>query len=234
VSTLPFDLVIFDCDGVLVDSESITNRVFAAMLNEIGLRVTLADMFDRFVGHSMAHCLGLIEEMLGHPPPPEFAEEYRRRTRRELEDHLRPVRGVENAIREIAALGLSMCVASSGDHDKMRTTLGTTGLLRYFDGRLFSVTEVERGKPNPDVFLYAARRMGVEAERTAVVEDTGVGVRAGVAAGMTVFGYAEFTQPSQLVAAGAALTVREMHLLPELVRTWRRGKATASDVTAAQ
>jgi beta-phosphoglucomutase-like phosphatase (HAD superfamily) len=135
---------------------------------------------------------------------------------------------VENAIREIAAFPLSMCVASSGDHDKMRTTLGTTGLLHYFDGRLFSVTEVERGKPHPDVFLYAARRMGVEPERAAVVEDTSVGVRAGAAAGMTVFGYAEFTQPSQLIAAGAARTFGEMHLLPELVRTWRRGGCDVS------
>jgi HAD superfamily hydrolase (TIGR01509 family) len=218
VSRPPLELVIFDCDGVLVDSESITNRVFAAMLNEIGLRVTLTDMFERFVGHSMAHCLVLIEEMLGHPPPPEFVEEYRRRTRRELEEHLRPVRDVESAIRAIAALPLAMCVASSGDHEKMRTTLGTTGLLRYFDGRLFSVTEVERGKPHPDVFLYAARRMGVEPGRAVVVEDTAVGVRAGVAAGMTVFGYAEFTPPSQLVAAGAARTFREMRILPDLVR----------------
>jgi FMN phosphatase YigB (HAD superfamily) len=110
VSPLPFDLVIFDCDGVLVDSESITNRLFAAMLNEIGLRVTLADMFERFVGHSMAHGLGLIEDMLGHPPPPEFAEEYQRRTRSELEQHLRPVRDEESAIRAIAAFPLAMCV----------------------------------------------------------------------------------------------------------------------------
>ena len=227
MSSLPFELIIFDCDGVLVDSESITNRVFAAMLNEIGLQVTLADMFERFVGHSMAYCLVLIEEMLGHPPPAEFAEEYRRRTRRELEAHLRPVKGVENAIQAIAAVPLAMCVASSGDHEKMRTTLGTTGLLRYFDGRLFSVTEVERGKPHPDVFLYAAGRMAVKPECTVVVEDTAVGVRAGVAAGMTVFGYAEFTSASQLVAAGAAETFREMPVLPDLVRSWRRGDAAA-------
>jgi HAD superfamily hydrolase (TIGR01509 family) len=225
MSRLTFDLVIFDCDGVLVDSESITNRVFAAMLNEIGLPVTLADMFERFVGHSMVDCLTMIEEMLGHPPPAGFTEEYRRRTRRELEEHLRPVRDVESAIRTIAALPVLMCVASSGDHEKMRTTLGKTGLLPHFDGRLYSVTEVERGKPHPDVFLYAARRMGVAPERVAVVEDTGVGVRAGVAAGMTVFGYAEFTPPSQLVAAGAAQTFSEMRLLPELVRSWRRSAA---------
>lgn len=231
MSASPFELVIFDCDGVLVDSESITNRVFAAMLNEIGLPVTLADMFERFVGHSMAQCLVLIEEMLGHPPPAEFAEEYRRRTRRELEEHLRPVRGVESAIRAIAALPLPMCVASSGDHEKMRTTLGTTGLLRYFDGRLFSVTEVERSKPHPDVFLHAASRMGVEPERTVVVEDTAVGVRAGASAGMTVFGYAEFTPPAQLLAVGAACTFREMHILPDLVRSWRRGVGATGEIT---
>jgi beta-phosphoglucomutase-like phosphatase (HAD superfamily) len=89
----PFDLVIFDCDGVLVDSESITNRVFAAMLNEIGLRLTLADMFERFVGHSMAHCLGLIEEMLGHPPPPDVGAAVTFREMNSLPDLVRSWRG---------------------------------------------------------------------------------------------------------------------------------------------
>jgi HAD superfamily hydrolase (TIGR01509 family) len=178
-------LVIFDCDGVLVDSERVTNRVFAEMLNELGLPVTLDDLFERFVGHSMAQCLTLITEMLGHPPPASFAEEYRARTRAALAAELVATPGVEEALDRIQ---LPYCVASSGDHDKMRMTLSITGLWPRFAGRLFSVTEVPRGKPFPDVFLLAAARFGVHPSACVVVEDTPIGVSAGGAAGMTVFG----------------------------------------------
>ena len=189
----PLELVIFDCDGVLVDSERVTNRVFAEMLNELGLPVTLDDMFARFVGHSMTQCLDLIADMLGHLPPTNFVDEYRTRTRAALQSELVATPGVEDALDRIR---LPYCVASSGDHEKMRTTLGITGLWPRFEGRLFSVTEVPRGKPFPDVFLFAASRLGVNPSACAVVEDTPVGVTAGVAAGMTVFGYAAPTGAS--------------------------------------
>ena len=208
------ELVIFDCDGVLVDSERVTNRIFAAMLNELGLSVTLEDMFARFVGHSMTQCLDLITEMLGRPPAANFLDEYRSRTRAALETDLLPTPGVEEALERIR---LPCCVASSGDHEKMRITLGITGLWPRFEGRLFSVTEVPRGKPFPDVFLLAASRLGANPSACAVVEDAPVGVKAGVAAGMRVFGYAALTPAHRLLEAGAQVTFEHMRELPGLL-----------------
>jgi HAD superfamily hydrolase (TIGR01509 family) len=209
-----FDLVIFDCDGVLVDSERIINQVFADMLNEIGLPVTLEDMFEQFVGRSMSQCLELITEMLGAQPPEDFVGNYRRRTTSALLSKLTAVPRIENALDQIQ---LRYCVASSGDHDKMRTTLGITGLLPRFEGKLYSVTEVEKGKPHPDVFLYAAHKQAVAPSSCVVIEDTPTGVKAGIAAGMTVYGYAALTPASRLLEAGAHGTFDDMALLPAII-----------------
>ena len=122
--------------------------------------------------------------------------------------------GIHDVINK---LELSYCVASSGEHEKMQTTLGITGLLPYFVGKLFSVTEVARGKPYPDVFLYAAEKIGVIPERCVVVEDTPIGVKAGVAAGMTVFGYAPLMNRERLREAGASVVFNDMKLLPALL-----------------
>ncbi len=210
-----FDLVIFDCDGVLVDSEPIANVVLAEMLNNLGLKVTLEDMFRDFMGRSMSTCLQIIQARLGKSPPPGFVEELNRRTGIALSENLRPIDGIEYDLDQIS---IPYCAASSGDHEKMTLTLGLTGLLDRFNGRLFSVTEVARGKPHPDVFLYAAERMGADPARTAVVEDTEVGVRAGAAAGMTVFGYAQLSDPSTLTNAGA-IVFNGMNQLPELLHS---------------
>jgi HAD superfamily hydrolase (TIGR01509 family) len=210
-----FELVVLDCDGVLVDSEPIANVIFAEMLNNLGLEVTLEDMFRDFMGRSMTTCLQTIRDRLGTPPPTGFVEELKRRTSAALSENLRPVYGIECALDRIS---IPYCVASSGDHEKMTLTLGLTGLLDRFDGRLFSATEVERGKPHPDLFLYAAERMGADPARTAVVEDSEVGVRAGVTAGMTVFGYARLSDPLTLTDAGA-IVFDSMKQLPELLRS---------------
>jgi HAD superfamily hydrolase (TIGR01509 family) len=214
-----FELLIFDCDGVLVDSERITNRVFAQMLQELGLAVTLDEMFERFVGRSMAHCLEIIAGLLGHMPPPDFVDNYHVRTRAALVSELKPIPGIIDALNQIE---LPYCVASSGDHDKMRMTLGMTGLLPRFEGRLFSVKEVAHSKPAPDVYLYAASKFGVEPQACAVVEDTPIGVAAGVAAGMTVYGYAALTPASRLISAGAHHTFIDMADLPKLLRIGSR------------
>lgn len=209
-----FQLLIFDCDGVLVDSERITNRVFAEMLNELGFPATLEHMFEHFVGHSMPQCLEKITALLGAAPPEGFVADYRRRTTAALQVELVPVSGIEAAL---ARIYLPCCVASSGDHDKMRTTLGITGLLPRFEGRLFSVTEVAAPKPAPDVFLYAAGCCGVAPRDCVVVEDTPTGVRAAVAAGMTVYGYAALTPPRRLLEAGAHQVFTSMENLPALL-----------------
>jgi len=210
-----FDLVIFDCDGVLVDSELITNRIFAGMLNEMGIPVSLDDMFEQFVGRSMPQCLELTAELLGRPVPDGFLPEFQARTAAALKSELKAVPDIEEVL---ATMGIPFCVASSGTHEKMHTTLGVTGLLPKFQGKMYSVTEVAKSKPAPDVFLYAARQSGVDASACAVIEDTPTGVRAGVAAGMTVFGYCALTPQQRLIAAGAHYTFECMRDLPELIR----------------
>jgi HAD superfamily hydrolase (TIGR01509 family) len=197
-----------------VDSELITNRVFAGMLNELGIAVTLDDMFEQFVGRSMAQCLELITKMLGHPVPQHFVEEYQRRSATALRSELKAVPDIETVL---AAMRVPYCVASSGSHEKMQTTLGITGLLPQFRGNMYSVTEVAQSKPFPDVFLYAARQQGVAPANCAVIEDTPTGVRAGVAAGMTVFGYCALTPKQRLIEAGAHHTFERMRELPALI-----------------
>jgi HAD superfamily hydrolase (TIGR01509 family) len=209
-----YQLVMFDCDGVLVDSERITNQVFADLLGELGLEFSLADMFEHFVGHSMAQCLDKITGLLGKSPPPDFVATYRARTRHALETQLRPVPGIEEALAQIT---IPSCVVSNGEHEKMRLTLGLTGLLPRFEGKLFSVTEVARPKPAPDVFLYAASCCRVAPRDCVVVEDTPSGVAAAVAAGMTVLGYAAWTPAHWLRAAGADHVFDRMTELPQLV-----------------
>jgi HAD superfamily hydrolase (TIGR01509 family) len=214
VSRARIELVIFDCDGVLVDSEVITSRVFAGMLNELGLRVTLEDMFAKFVGRSIGQCLQTIESLLGRAVPEGFVERYNARIAVALKSDLKAVPGVEAALN---CIQVPYCVASSGTHEKMQMTLGITGLISKFRGRLFSVTEVARPKPFPDVFLHAANSFGVAPAACAVIEDTPTGVAAGVAAGMTVFGFCARTAKHELQHAGAQFTFDNMNALPDLL-----------------
>jgi HAD superfamily hydrolase (TIGR01509 family) len=214
VKTKRFELLIFDCDGVLVDSEMITNRVFAGMLNELGIPVSIEDTFERFVGRSMPQCLEIITGLLGHPVPEGFVEDYTARSRAALKRELKAVPDIETVL---AAVELPFCVASSGSHEKMQTTLGLTGLLPKFQGKMYSVTDVAKPKPFPDVFLHAASRQGVVPSACAVIEDTPTGVRAGVAAGMTVFGYCALTPRARLIEAGAHHTFEHMRDLPSLI-----------------
>ena len=211
-----FDLIIFDCDGVLVDSERVANQVFARVLEqECGLRFSLEQMFDTFVGHSQAQCLAKIETMLGHPPPPALAERYNTDIHHALAQSVEAVSGIEAVLE---SLRLPYCVASSGSHEKMRLTLGRTDLLRFVEGRLYSTSQVERGKPHPDIYLYAAEQMGVsDPGRCAVVEDSPTGISGAVAAGMTVFGFAELAPAHKLESAGAHHIFDKMHDLPKLL-----------------
>ena len=197
--------VIYDCDGVLVDSEPTSNRVLAAVLTEIGLPTTPEESMATFMGRAWASCLAIVEERLGAQPPPDLTERYRA-ARNEALRAVRPVDGVVDALEAIA---LPDCVASSGDHGKMRVTLGATGLLERFEGRIFSALDVPggRGKPAPDLFLHAAERMGFDPATTAVVEDSEPGVEAGLAAGMRVFGY----------RVAAPTTFDDMRELPDLL-----------------
>ena len=211
-----FDLIIFDCDGVLVDSERVANEVFARVLDEVcGLQFTLEDMFDTFVGHSRLQCLQKIEAMIGEPPPPELDRRYQQDINDALAETVQAIDGIESVLRSV---DLPYCVASSGSHDKMKMTLGKTGLMRYVEGRIFSTSDVERGKPHPDIYLHAARRMGVDdPARCLVVEDSPIGVTGAVAAGMRVYGFAELMPAHRLEAAGAHRVFSRMHDLPSLL-----------------
>jgi HAD superfamily hydrolase (TIGR01509 family) len=204
-------LVILDCDGVLVDSEPISNRILAERLTAIGLPTTTEASIRDYMGRSWATCAALIEQRLGRPLPDGFADGYHEELFAALRRDVRPVAGIEAALDAISA---PMCVASSGAHEKIRTSLGTTGLLARFDGRIFSATDVEHGKPAPDLFLHAAAAMGHEPADCVVVEDAPAGVAAGRAAGMTVLGYAALTPASEL--AGATV-FRSMAELPALL-----------------
>ncbi|MCP4470931.1 MAG: HAD family hydrolase [Gammaproteobacteria bacterium] len=213
-----FDLIIFDCDGVLVDSERVANEVFARVLDEVcDLQFTLDDMFDTFVGHSRAQCLQKIEAIIGEPPPPELDLRYQRDINDALEKTVQAIDGIDSVL---GTLPLPYCVASSGSHDKMRMTLGKTGLMRFFDGNIFSTSEVERGKPHPDIYLHAARTMGVaDPARCLVVEDSPIGVTGALAAGMRVFGFAELMPAHRLQASGAHHVFDRMLDLPDLIST---------------
>ncbi len=175
-------------------------------------------MMRTFLGRSLAASLAIIEARLGAPLASGFADEWHAELFAEFRRGVVPIPDVVPVLDALAAAGVPTCVASSGGHDRMRLTLGTSGLLPRFDGRLFSATEVPRGKPFPDVFLHAARRMAVVPTRTAVIEDSVAGATAGVAAGMTVFAYAAGVHADLVeLAATGARTFTAMAELPALL-----------------
>ena len=201
---MPPELVIFDCDGVLVDSERVSNRVLAELLTDLGLPTTQRESMDTYMGSTMAGCVALIEERLGRPVPDGFADHYESERLRALETALSPVPGIEAALDDLAARGIATCVASSNPRTVIERLLHWTGLLPHFAGRLYSaVDDVERGKPHPDVFLFAAERHGVAPERCVVIEDSPRGATGGVAAGMRTLGFARDVSASALLDVGA-------------------------------
>ncbi|GGC86279.1 HAD family hydrolase [Undibacterium terreum] len=212
-----FDLVAFDCDGVLVDSEPITIRVLADLLNELGWKISYEETMHTFVGRSVRDEVAIIEAQIGRPLPSDFLGEFIQRRDRGLHESITPIPGIADAIRHLQDNKIPFCVASGADRAKMHITLGRTGLLPHFDGKMFSGMEVARTKPAPDVYLLAAQTMGVAPARCVVIEDTATGVAAGVAAGMTVFGFAAIADPRLLLAAGATCVFNDMQSLPGLV-----------------
>ncbi|MEJ2115629.1 MAG: HAD family phosphatase [Gammaproteobacteria bacterium] len=197
-----FELVIFDCDGVLVDSERITTIAFSRVLEqECELSFSFEFLLKTFIGKSSQECLNIIEGMLGHKPPQGIEKRFQAEIHKALGESVTKINGIEKALNEIS---IPYCVASGGSHKKMRNTLGRTNLLKYFDGKLFSATDVLCGKPYPDIFLYAASKMGcVKPNQCLVIEDSPLGIKAGVAAGMTVFGFSDLISKQELINAGA-------------------------------
>ncbi|CAN3983447.1 HAD family hydrolase [Kitasatospora purpeofusca] len=210
----PVRLVIFDCDGVLVDSERIAARVQIGLGAELGWPLTEEEVVERFIGRSMASIDEQVAERLGRETADRWWAEFVRRHAEQVDAGLEPVDGLPEALD---AITLPTCVASSGSHEKMAHTLGRTGLHHRFAGRIFSATEVARGKPAPDLFLHAARRMGVPPSACAVVEDSAPGVLAARAAGMRAFGYAGGLTPAARLTGPDTVVFEDMRELPALL-----------------
>jgi HAD superfamily hydrolase (TIGR01509 family) len=208
--------VIFDCDGVLVDSERVAVRVDVQVLARLGWAMTEAEVVERFMGRTDADMVAQVEAYLGRPLPTNWEEPFQHLYRAAFAAELKPVPGILDALDRIA---IPSCVASSGTHERMRYTLGLTGLYPRFAGRIFSASEVARGKPAPDLFLHAADRMGVRPADCAVVEDSRYGVEAARAAGMRAFGYAGGLSPRAWLEGPRTVVFDDMRELPRLLQT---------------
>lgn len=181
--------IIFDCDGTLVDSEVLSNEVLVEAVAEHGLVLSVGEAVSAFRGGRMADCVAHLESRLGRRLPDDFVPALRARTAEAFRTKLRPVAGALELIRWLSARSWKICVASSGPVEKIELSLSLTGLSPFFEDRIFSSYEVGVWKPDPGLFLHAAKAMDVAPEDCAVVEDSLPGIRAGLAAGMTVFAF---------------------------------------------
>jgi len=214
-----FDLIIFDCDGVLVDSEVISCRAHAETLTRHGYPITADQVFDRFLGHSMRKATLEIEAELGRPLPEDFQAQVYAEIFRLFAASLEATPHIEAAL---ATIVMPVCVASSGPPEKISTSLNHVGLYARFAPNIFSAVQVSNGKPAPDLFLFAAEQMKTMPDRCLVIEDSVAGVTAAQAAGMVVFGYhgGSHCRPDTadtLRAAGATVTFDDMRQLPHLI-----------------
>jgi beta-phosphoglucomutase-like phosphatase (HAD superfamily) len=204
-------LVVFDCDGVLVDSEVLSNEVLARMLSEAGLVMSMHESRRRYQGMLLRAIRADAEERLGHPLPDGWVERYERQRGDAFSSSLGPVEGARALVQRCLDAGIDVCVASQGSLEKTERSLTLTGLIDLFGPQArFSAGQVARGKPHPDLFLYAAAAMGAAAEDCVVIEDTPSGVTAGVAAGMRVLGYAGDADAEALTAAGAEVAIQSL------------------------
>ncbi|MGW1493931.1 HAD family hydrolase [Streptomyces sp. NPDC002402] len=211
-----YDLVIFDNDGVLVDSEPISNTILAGYLTELGHPTSYEDSLRDYMGAAVHRIHDIVMERTGQTLPADFDDTLHARVFAAFERELVVVDGVTDVLWKLVADSVPYCVASSGSHERIRVGHRKTGLDRWFeDGTVFSAQDVGRGKPAPDLFLHAAERMGAAPERCVVVEDSRLGVAAAMAAGMDVYGFTAMTAAEKL--AGAKGYFGEMAELPALL-----------------
>ncbi len=202
MSTLPmktlalkkYDLIIFDCDGTLVDSEALSNKVIAELMRELGIKITDQEAFDQFAGTTLTYIAEYIERALGQPCPYDLESVFRPRVTAVFEEELKPVVGVSDFIVKVSSL--KRCVASNGPQKKMAQTLRVTGLAKYFtEAQVFSAYDVQKWKPEPDLFLYAIEKMGSKSNSTLVIEDSMTGAMAAINGGIDVIVYTAHTDP---------------------------------------
>ena len=215
-------LILFDCDGVLVDSEPLANEVLAAFLTELGLPHTAHDCQARYVGRSIPSIIADIEGESDIKLPKDFHAELWRRDKEAFAGRLRAIPGVKDVLAGLDAKARPRCVASSSAPERIRNSLTVTGLIDYFEPHLFSAMQVARGKPAPDLFELAAETMGFDPADCTVIEDSLAGVQAGLAAGMRVIGFAGGGHcgpghAERLLAAGATAAFSDMARLAEVL-----------------
>ncbi|MEU0528297.1 HAD family hydrolase [Streptomyces niveus] len=213
---MSYELVIFDNDGVLVDSEPLSNTILAGYLTELGHPTTYEDSLRDYMGSAVHRVHDLVKERTGQRLPDDFDDTLHSRVFAAFERELKPVDGAVEVLEKLAADGRPYCVASSGSHERIRVGHRKTGLDRWFEpGIVFSAQDVGRGKPAPDLFLHAAERMGVSPARCVVVEDSPLGVAAARAAGMDVYAFTAMTPAGKLPHATEYFA--SMAELPELL-----------------
>ncbi|MCB0338013.1 MAG: HAD family phosphatase [Bdellovibrionales bacterium] len=223
-ANLKSPVLIFDCDGVLIDSERILNQVFRECLEMVGLQLSFEETIRRFKGRSTTECIGIAERLLGQPLDVELVNSlYESKGKERLLTQLQPIGGIVEALQR---LPYRKCVASNSSQDYILTGLGLTGLTSYFSEGIFSASEVKLGKPAPDLFLHAASKLKVAPSDCVVIEDSVVGVQAAIAAKMTVFGFVDLTPEEELKNAGAS-TFHKMTELPDLLDNYVLNRPTA-------
>lgn len=208
------ELVIFDCDGVLIDSERLAVKVDVRLLHEVGWQLSEAEVIERFMGRSDREGRAMIEAYLGRELPADWGKRAETLYAQAFAAELAPVAGVLEALDRIA---LPTCVASSGTHEHLRHTLGLTGLYERFAGRIFSAEDVGVGRPAPDLFLHAAERMATDPPACVVVEDSRPGVEAARAAGMRALAFAGGLAPAEVLAGPDTIVFEDMRDLPALL-----------------
>lgn len=214
VRVVKFDLIIFDCDGVLLDSETIALRVYSEVLACHGTHISPAKLADRYAGLATAQVKAGIEKEIGHALPPEFDTAYEALLNRTFADVLRPMHGVKQMLGLLRRRGFKLCVASSSSVERLKFTLGLVNLWGLFAPHIYSTSMVRRGKPWPDIFRHAAQVLEVAPSRCLVIEDSVPGIQAAVAAGMVAYGFLGGSHRSQrhrskLFEAGATLVFND-------------------------
>jgi HAD superfamily hydrolase (TIGR01509 family) len=210
---LKYKCVIFDCDGVLVDSEPLGNQVMVDMANELGAFIDLEYAYQNFKGNSLKNCMSQISELVTMELPSSFESDYRKRSFEKFKKEIQPIEGVLEVVKN---LKIPFCVASSGPENKIRLNLELTGLLSYFESKIFSCYTIQKWKPDPAVFLWAAETMGFQPAECVVVEDSVSGLNAATKGGFDVFGFTEHDYHNQLQDK-ATKTFDSMIKLPEIL-----------------
>ena len=212
-----YKLVIFDCDGVLVDSEAIGNRFISEALTLAGIPISAEDALSKFLGGKLTQIKEDAEKQLGFSLPANWVDEIYKKQFSEFRKNLKSISGIEDVLDVLERINTPVCVGSNGPLNKMEVSLGVTKLKDRFLGRIFSADQVENPKPAPDLYLYCADQMGVLPQHCLVIEDSPRGASAGVAAGMSVFGYTGGGDNSALKKVGCTKTFDTMQEIAALL-----------------